>query len=147
MKVISIVLLMLFFYCQPVIAQKSKINHIALHVTHLEKSTHFYHKVLELDTIPEPFKDGKHTWLSMGYGVQLHLIESLPQPVIPLKNTHICISVPSVAEFVKKLSAQKIHWEDWAGTKHAITTRKDGVLQIYLRDPDGYWIEVNDAYN
>lgn len=139
--------LIIFFIGYSAIAQKSKINHIALHVTNIGQSTQFYHKLLGLDTIPEPFKDGKHTWLSMGYGIQLHLIESLPKPIIPLKNTHICISVPSVAEFIKKLTAIKMHWEDWAGTKGAVTTRKDGVLQIYLRDPDGYWIEVNDAYN
>jgi lactoylglutathione lyase len=26
-----------------------------------------------------------------------------------------------------------------------ITTRVDGVKQIYFKDPDGYWIEINDA--
>tara|TARA_R110000868_G_scaffold1389_10_gene10744 strand:+ start:3320 stop:3502 length:183 start_codon:yes stop_codon:yes gene_type:complete len=26
-----------------------------------------------------------------------------------------------------------------------ITKRPDGVKQIYLQDPDGYWIEVNSA--
>ena len=25
-----------------------------------------------------------------------------------------------------------------------VTLRPDGVNQIYLQDPDGYWIEVND---
>jgi len=25
-----------------------------------------------------------------------------------------------------------------------VTVLSDGVSQIYLQDPDGYWIEVND---
>jgi lactoylglutathione lyase len=31
------------------------------------------------------------------------------------------------------------------GEKMAITNRVDGVKQIYFKDPDGYWIEINDA--
>jgi catechol 2,3-dioxygenase-like lactoylglutathione lyase family enzyme len=27
----------------------------------------------------------------------------------------------------------------------AVTTRPDGIKQIYFQDPDGYWIEVNDS--
>jgi len=26
-----------------------------------------------------------------------------------------------------------------------VTNRVDGVHQIYLKDPDGYWLEINDA--
>ena len=26
-----------------------------------------------------------------------------------------------------------------------ITTRPDGVKQLYVQDPDGYWIEINDS--
>ncbi len=28
---------------------------------------------------------------------------------------------------------------------NSITTRVDNVKQIWLQDPDGYWIEINDA--
>lgn len=126
-------------------AQSPVINHIALHVSQLPRSTVFYRDVLGLDTIPEPFRDGKHTWLSLG-GAQLHLIEAPPVPVMPLKHTHFCLSVPSVKAFAEKLKKLNVAWEDWPGTPGAITTRKDGILQLYLRDPDGYWIEINDDY-
>lgn len=132
--------------CGAATAQAPIINHIALHVSQLSRSTVFYQLVLGLDTIPEPFRDGKHTWLSLGAGVQLHLIEAPPAPVMPLKHTHFCLSVPSVKAFADKLQKMKVAWEDWPGTPGAITTRKDGVQQLYLRDPDGYWIEVNDDY-
>ena len=28
---------------------------------------------------------------------------------------------------------------------HSPQVRSDGVRQIFIQDPDGYWIEVNDA--
>ena len=42
------------------------LNHIALYVTNLKTSTAFYQQIVQLDTIPEPFHDGKHTWFSIG---------------------------------------------------------------------------------
>jgi 2-keto-4-pentenoate hydratase/2-oxohepta-3-ene-1,7-dioic acid hydratase in catechol pathway len=37
-------------------------------------------------------------------------------------------------------------WTDILGTPGAINnSRTDGIRQIFLQDPDGYWIEVNDA--
>jgi lactoylglutathione lyase len=39
----------------------------------------------------------------------------------------------------------KLAFEDVSGKQNAITTRIDGVHQIWLKDPEGYWLEVNDA--
>jgi hypothetical protein len=30
------------------------------------------------------------------------------------------------------------------GTPGAINTRPDGMRAIFLRDPNGYWFEIND---
>src|SRR4051794_34707489 len=37
---------------------KTSLNHIAVYVVDLKKSTDFYRDVVQLDTIPEPFHDG-----------------------------------------------------------------------------------------
>ena len=121
------------------------LNHIALHVQDLKRSTEFYQQVVQLDTIPEPFHDGKHTWFRIGPGSQLHLISGA-QAITPDKNTHLCFSTPSVERFIENLTRLKVAYEDWAGKKGAITTRVDKVKQIYFQDPDGYWIEVNDDF-
>jgi lactoylglutathione lyase len=128
-------------------AQKPAVvmNHLAWHVTNLQASTDFYTKIIGLDTIPEPFHDGKHTWLNLGNGSHLHLIQAPGVPLIPGKNTHLCFSVKDVNAFIPLLRQNQIAWEDWAGTALAITTRVDGVHQVYLKDPDGYWLEINDA--
>jgi len=120
-------------------------NHLAFHVTNLAASTAFYTGIIGLDTIPEPFHDGKHTWLSLGNGSHLHLIQAAGNPTIPGKNTHLCLSLPDVNAFIEVMKKNNINWEDWAGTASAVTTRVDGVHQVYLKDPDGYWLEINDA--
>ncbi|MDO9375790.1 MAG: VOC family protein, partial [Ferruginibacter sp.] len=61
------------------------------------------------------------------------------------KNTHLCFTVASVPEFIKVLEANKIEYENWPGEKNKVTKRVDNVYQIYFKDPDGYWLEINDA--
>jgi lactoylglutathione lyase len=121
------------------------LNHIALHVQDLKRSTEFYQQVVQLDTIPEPFRDGKHTWFGIGPGSQLHLISGALS-ITPDKHTHLCFSTPSVERFIQNLDRLNVPYEDWSGKKKAITTRVDKVKQIYFQDPDGYWIEVNDDF-
>ena len=51
------------------------LDHIAIYITDLKKSSAFYRDVLGLDPLPEPFRDGKHAWFAIGQGKQLHIIE------------------------------------------------------------------------
>ncbi len=148
-----IFLLMLFaalFYTSPLFSQKMNdkektiLNHIAVYVQDLQKSTHFYSSVIGLDTIPEPFRDGRHTWYKIGPQAQLHLIQGAGFQSPQNKNSHLCFSVPSVEDFVATLKKNKIEFENWAGEKNKVTIRVDGVKQIYFKDPDGYWIEINN---
>lgn len=122
-----------------------RFNHVAFSVLDLKKSTVFYTTIIGLDTIPEPFHDGRHTWLKIGDASHLHLIQN-PGPIVtPPKNTHLCFTTSSVDEFVNRLKQNKIVFEDLQGKPNSITVRVDGVKQIYFQDPDGYWIEINDA--
>ena len=125
--------------------QKVILNHIAVYVVDLKISTAFYKDIVGLDTIPEPFHDGRHTWFSVGVKSHLHVISGATTKMAHDKNAHLCFSVASVPEFVKVLVKNKVQYENWAGEKMTITTRVDGVTQIYFKDPDGYWIEINDA--
>ncbi|MBL7875340.1 MAG: VOC family protein [Cyclobacteriaceae bacterium] len=146
---------LVFFFCilglsiPGIQAQTQKVrvqlNHIAVYVVDLKVSSHFYQNVIGLDTIPEPFHDGKHTWFSVGPKSHLHLIEGATSKTSPNKNTHLCFSVASVDSFIAVLKKNNIEYEDWPGNKMQVTTRVDGVKQIYFKDPDGYWIEINDA--
>ena len=120
------------------------LNHIALYVVDLDKSASFYKNIILLDTIPEPFHDGKHVWFKIGDHCQLHLIKGAKEIVDHDKNTHICFSVPSLDEFIAHLEKSNISYANWAGDGKTPTLRPDGVRQVYFQDPDGFWLEVNN---
>jgi lactoylglutathione lyase len=133
-------------FINTVTAQKSPaINHLALSVTDLKRSVNFYSDIIGLDSIPEPFKDGRHAWFSIGENISLHLIEDAPATKTYYKNSHLCLSTANLASFIERLKQRGVEFENVKGTKGEFTTRVDGVKQIYFRDPDGYWIEMNDA--
>lgn len=126
--------------------QKSplKLNHIAVYVENLQKSTAFYKDVLQLAEIPEPFHDGLHTWFTLGSAGSLHLIQGAKKGVEREKNDHLCFSTADIKAFIKNLENHQVTYFDWPGEEGKVTTRVDGVHQIYFQDPDGHWIEIND---
>ena len=87
--------------------QKAMLNHIALYVVDLKTSTAFYQNIIGLDTIPEPFHDGKHTWFAVGVKSHLHLIEGAAGKTEHIKNNHLCFSVPSVSDFIRVLEKKQ----------------------------------------
>ena len=120
------------------------LNHIAVYVHALDKSTDFYENVLQLKKIEEPFKDGRHTWFTLGAAGQLHLIQGADTNIKRDKNDHLCFSVRSIEDFISNLVKHNIEYTNWPGTEKAPTVRVDGVKQIYFQDPDGHWIEINN---
>jgi lactoylglutathione lyase len=122
-----------------------KLNHIAVQVSDLNTSKNFYENIIGLRQIPDPFNDDVHVWFNIGHS-QLHLIESGTVEGDQDKNSHICFSVTNMEKFIDRLEAANITYSDWPGKEGAVTTRPDGIKQIYFRDPDGYWIEVNDDF-
>lgn len=123
-----------------------KVNHIAVHVSDLEASMNFYEKILNLQEIEEPFKDGLHAWYDIGGGGALHLIEVANTPTEISKVNHLCFSMQDMDSFIQTLKGTSYPFESWEGEKGKITNRVDGVRQIYIQDPDGYWLEINDDY-
>lgn len=122
-----------------------RVNHVACYVRDLAVSTAFYQNVIGLPAIPEPFHDGRHSWFLIGPKTHLHIISGATVTLPKVKQTHLCFTVPSVDEFIVRLKQAGVVYEDLAGEKGAVTNRVDGVKQIYFQDPDGYWLEINDA--
>lgn len=140
-----------FIFCFSAVAadaqqRKPALNHIAVYVFNLQKSTAFYTGIVGLDTIPEPFHDGRHTWLRVAEHSHLHLISGAAAVTAHDKNSHLCFSVPSVETFIQTLTKAGVPFENWKGEKQTFTLRVDGIKQIYFQDPDGYWVEINDDY-
>jgi lactoylglutathione lyase len=130
---------------QPLTASTTiAIDHVALNVADLDASVAFYSGVFGFQEIPAAAKGRR--WLSLGKGVALHLLGGRSAPVPDNRSLHLAFTSDNLEPILDRLKARRIAWSDFAGTPGAISTaRNDGVRQIFLRDPDGYWIEVNDA--
>ena len=133
---------MLRMHAEAITAQ---LDHLAIHVRDLQISTEFYQNLLGLQTCPEPFQDGLHTWVRVGVHQQLHLIGGAQKSTGEDMQVHMAFRVRSVDEFVSRLRDLRVTYVNQKGEAGQIAIRPDGVKQVYLQDPDGYWIEVNEA--
>lgn len=120
-------------------------NHAALCANDLQKTASFYRDVIGLTEIANPFRDSKHIWFKIGNGLALHIIQgNCPQTKHDI-SIHLCFSVSSLSAFMQHLNKMHVRFGNWAGKPGKFEVRPDGVRQIYLQDPDGSWVEVNDA--
>src|SRR5690242_5725352 len=129
-SVILTLLLKVNAFAQPSPKKSPILNHIAVYVTDLKTSTRFYQHIVGLDTIPEPFHDGRHTWFSIGTHGHLHIISGAAAKTPHDKNSHLCFSVTSINDFITVLKQNGVEFENWVGEKNTVTTRVDGVKQL-----------------
>jgi lactoylglutathione lyase len=122
---------------------QSHFNHIALSVADLKRSTAFYREVIQAEIISDPFGDDRHVWFKIGEHNQLHLIAG-DVGEEPGRGMHFAFSVSSLDDFLRHLDFKGVEYDDGKGKAGEIRLRIDGVKQIYLQDPDGYWIEINE---
>lgn len=119
-------------------------NHIALSVKDVNESIDFYKKVLQLTEIKNTASNSKTRWLSISEGKQLHLIPRPDAEIKTNKAVHFALATGSLHTFVKHLEELKVEYSDWLDTPNKDYIRKDGIVQIYFQDPNGYWIEINN---
>ena len=124
--------------------QTLEFDHATVFVRDLQKSTEFYEQVFGLERISEPFKDGKHVWFRVGPHEQLHVVGGAIEPVQLNIDVHFAFRVASLTDFMAHLDQMHVRYRNFEGDGKVTVRRSDGVRQIYLQDPDGYWIEVND---
>lgn len=118
-------------------------DHDAILVKDMDASVKFYKEVLGLEEIPINGLPDYIRWFRLGDKVQIHLIESEDIPETS-KGAHMSLSTAKLGELMAFLEANSISFENWPGEANTTNTRPDGVKQIYLQDPDGYWIEINN---
>ena len=121
-------------------------DHTALHVADLDRSIAFYERVFGLAEIEAPGDPAVIRWLSLGGDDQLHLIHYGDGLVEPTKAVHSALGVSDFDALVAHVRDLGVPYSDWPGVAGAVSLRPDGVRQVYVQDPDGYWIEVNDVF-
>jgi catechol 2,3-dioxygenase-like lactoylglutathione lyase family enzyme len=112
-----------------------ELNHVALYVKDLEASIYFYQDLLELKKIPRPAFKFPGAWFRLGAHQELHLIGNRQESLTLHRQHHFALKVKS-AEAAEALLMEK--GLDYMGPK----PRPDGAIQIFIKDPDGYTIEL-----
>ena len=113
-----------------------ELNHVAIHVADVERSGAFYRRVLRLESLPRPAFDFPGAWFRLGAVQELHLIGRRSAEVPPVNpNNHFALRVDDIA-------AWEEHFKKIGAEHHPKKRRPDGAWQIFLRDPDGHFIEL-----
>lgn len=120
-------------------------NHYAINVLDIQNSVDFYENVLRLKQIPNGTEQEHIRWFSIGNHLELHIIEAETKNINVPKGVHLSLTLPNIKAFMNFLDSKQIHYETWNGEPKTSNFRPDDVNQIYIQDPDGYWIEINDA--
>lgn len=127
------------------LAQKVEvgIDHFSILVQDLNRSCDFYQQILGLKEIEDQTQLDHIRWFSMGKKTELHIVESENYKIPNEKRVHFALRAKDLDAFVENLKKYKIYYENLQGKPHTTNERPDGIRQVYFKDPDGYWIEVN----
>ena len=143
-KRLTIFLLAVFLSVQLFAQTEAKIevvkhNHVALQVKDIAASTKFYKEVLGLEPIavPDSLK-AIRSWFKLGTDQQIHLLAGRTIAVNNDRNgSHFAL-------FVQSITAAELFLQKHQMAFHK-QVRFDGAVQIYIADPDGYLIELNET--
>lgn len=114
------------------------LHHISIHVADVEKSIDFYKNALCLPMLPRPKFDFDGAWFMLGSEQQLHLIAGRENAVHSAsRGNHFALQVTSIKEV-------EIHFKALNISYCAPKQRPDGVWQLFVKDPDGYFIELTE---
>jgi lactoylglutathione lyase len=113
-----------------------ELNHVAIYVTDLKKSSEFYREVLRLEPMARPAFSFPGAWFRLGTAQELHLIAGRDQPFSASNsNNHFALKVDDLDDW-------EAHLENTGAQFNPRKQRPDGAWQIFLRDPDGHVIEL-----
>jgi glyoxylase I family protein len=111
----------------------SGLHHVSINVDDLEAANHFYIDGLGLEPIERPDLGFPGSWLAAPNGLQVHLLE-VPGSVGP-KGNHFALAVDDIEAEIKALRAKGLMVPDWGDLGAG--------LQVFLRDPSGNIVELN----
>ena len=121
-------------YRRPV---STRINHVSVNARELRESVDFYVELLGAEPIATPNFGLPVQWLALGR-TQLHLFE---RDIEPTSHHHFGITVEDL-EPVYRAAERRGVFDRQSFRKHLVELPGD-VVQLYLRDPAGNLLEVD----
>ncbi len=125
--------------------QEFTIDHFAINVTDLEKSVAFYQEIFGFKEIYDGTHQDHIRWFDLGGGQELHIIEVKDLQLQIPKGVHLALTTEDIDQFTIRLRKLGIDFYDWIGQLNRKAKRPDNVEQVYIQDPDGYWVEINNG--
>ena len=122
-------------------------NHLAVMVNNLKVTGDFYSEILKIKEIDIKSTGLSHRWFKLNDGFEVHLVSSRKTLPKKTRNNHLAIQTDDINAIVAHLQNEKIEFSDWFGNINKVQERFDGVLQVYIEDPEGNWIEINQKSN
>ncbi len=116
----------------------TRINHVSISARDVAESVRFYVEVFGMEPVATPDFGFPVQWLRLG-DVQLHVFEHT-QREAPISH-HVAIEVDDFERVLRAVRERGI--EDRATFGHWLYRLPDGAAQLYLRDPGGNLIEVD----
>tara|TARA_B100001057_G_scaffold152674_1_gene152760 strand:+ start:132 stop:584 length:453 start_codon:yes stop_codon:yes gene_type:complete len=123
-----------------------KYDHQALPVNNLKITGDFYRDILGFKDIPTLVgtKDS-HRWLANYEGKEIHLIFSNEEIQKTPKQIHMAFSPLDFEKFIDHLKMNNVVFTNYKLKAGVVQVRNDGIKQLWIRDPQGYWIEINST--
>jgi catechol 2,3-dioxygenase-like lactoylglutathione lyase family enzyme len=113
-----------------------QLNHVAIHVSDVDRSVAFYGDVLKLPPLDRPDFDFPGAWFLLGEDQELHIIGERKLPVHSHnRGTHFALVVDSLDEWEKQIDSFEVN-------RMERMVRPDGAEQTFVQDPDGHWVEL-----
>jgi catechol 2,3-dioxygenase-like lactoylglutathione lyase family enzyme len=117
-------------------------DHVALSVADVDTSVVFYEALFGMTNITDREPIDGVRWLSMQGGGEMHLLAIVDGDVVTNQAVHLAVRTSGFDQLMSKIESMDVEYTTWLNTEPGVTVRDDGTRQIYVRDPDGYWIEV-----
>ncbi|WP_375451505.1 VOC family protein [uncultured Devosia sp.] len=121
-----------------------RLDHVSIRVRDIALSTQFYIDVFGWPIVRTSGDPVTGQWLAIGGSDTLHLNQDDMAGTAVTKDNHLAISVAAFDDFLARLSGIGITYYNWPNTPDTIGHHPAGFRQVYIRDPDGYWVEIND---
>ena len=123
-----------------------KFDHQALLVNNLKITGDFYRDILGFKDIPTLVGTKyTHRWLANYEGKEIHLIFSDEEIQKTPKQIHMAFSPVDFDKFIDHLKKNNVVFTNYKLEVGVVQVRKDGIKQLWMRDPQGYWIEINST--
>jgi len=123
---------------------KPGFHHYSIAVSDLKKSIYFYKEIIGLELIERPNFDFEGAWFKINEdGVSLHLIQDTNfnltiNQLSHSRGLHFAFGYPDFWKMIQFLE------EKYVIFVKSPKQRPDQIWQAFIKDPDGYFVEITE---